>query len=753
MICTAFLPLLNLNIPRNMPLYADIVLPLYQPTYTFEVAAGCDLAVGDAVAVQFGAKALYTGIVWRLHDHRPDVKQIKVISRKLYDTPLLSARQMEFWEWIADYYMCTLGEVMRMALPSLIKPRAADEEAFEREQFRPRTESFVRLAREISVDERIRLERRAPRQSELIAQLDERGELRRAECDAAAVAALRKKGMVEISEREAERPSVGEQEYVLPTLTDCQQGALEKILYDFSQVQTVLLRGVTGSGKTEIYMHLIARTLAEGGDVLYLVPEIAMTTQLLARVKRVFGERVTPYHSKLTAVRRAEIYRRLVRSEGGELVLGTRSALFLPMNNLRLIIVDEEHDSSYKQTEPAPRYQGRDAAVMLARICGANCLLGSATPSVESFVRAATGKYREVVISERYGGAQQPEVIISDTIRAAKRGEHKSHFNKVLLDKIAERLERGEQVLLFQNRRGVSPYVSCGNCGWTARCPHCNVSLTLHGGNRLTCHYCGYGEPLPRKCPSCKGAEVAPMGFGTEKIEQEITSLFPEARVARLDRDTLTSESACNRIVEAFERGETDILVGTQIITKGFDFSRVTLVGVLNADNLLNAPDYRASERAFQTLMQFAGRGGRGDERGEVVIQTAEPEHPILRQVALGDYEGLAREQSAERQQFFYPPYSRLVGLTMRYRDAALLHRAARELSAALRSRFAERVLGPTVPPVDRVRGEHIVEIVLKIESGASFSRARKILREILHEVMHRREYRNIITICNVDAS
>lgn len=736
-----------------MPLYADIVLPLYQPTYTFEVAEGSDISVGDAVAVQFGAKAVYTGIVWRLHDCRPDAKRIKTISQKLYDQPLLSALQMRFWEWIADYYMCTLGEVMRVALPALIKPKGADEEAFEREQFRPRMESFVRLVGTIADGEREKMSRRAPRQSELIAQLEQRGEVRRAECDTAAVAALRKKGLVEVVEREMELSAIAVDEAAMPTLSQRQGEVLAEITKNFEQVQTVLLRGVTGSGKTEIYMHLIAQTLAEGGDVLYLVPEIAMTSQLLSRVKRVFGQKVTPYHSKLTNLRRSEIYRRLGRSEGGELVLGTRSALFLPMRNLRLIIVDEEHDSSYKQTEPAPRYQGRDAAVMLAYIQGAKVLLGSATPSIESYVRAATGKYREVVLAERYGGAQLPEVIISDTIRAAKRGERKSHFNKILLDKIEERLERGEQVLLFQNRRGVSPFVSCGDCGWTARCPHCNVSLTLHGGNKLVCHYCGYTIPQPHRCPACKTAEVKAMGFGTEKIEQEISTLFPEARVARLDRDTLTSESACNRIVEAFERGQTDILVGTQIITKGFDFSQVTLVGVLNADNLLNAPDYRASERAFQTIMQFAGRGGRGDMHGEVVIQTSEPEHPVLLQVARGDYESMAREQSAERKEFFYPPYSRLVGITMRYRDAATLHRAAAELAEGLRRRFSRRVLGPTIPPVDRVRGEHIVEIMLKIESGASFTRARQILREVLEEVMHRSEYRNIVTICNVDAS
>ena len=736
-----------------MPLYADIVLPLYQPTYTFEVAEGSGIVVGDAVAVQFGAKAVYTGIVWSLHDRKPDAKRIKTISQKLYDQPLLTPDQMRFWEWIADYYMCRLGEVMRVALPALIKPKGADEETFEREQFHPRTESFVRLAAALSAEERAKMERRAPRQYELLTRLENEGELPRSKCDAAAVTALRKKSIIEIEEREAEHLPILADSSALPTLSEAQNRALDQIFRHFNDVQTVLLRGVTGSGKTEIYMHLIARTLDAGGDVLYLVPEIAMTSQLLTRIKRVFGERVTPYHSKITNLRRSEIYRRLSRSEGGNLVLGTRSALFLPLKKLQLVIVDEEHDSSYKQTEPAPRYQGRDAAVMLAHLHSAKVVLGSATPSIESYVRAATGKYREVVLTERYGGAELPDVIISDTIRAAKRGERKSHFNKVLLDKIEERLERGEQILLLQNRRGVSPFVSCGECGWNARCPHCNVSLTLHGAGKLVCHYCGYTMSMPHRCPACQRGAVEPMGFGTEKIEQEIGELFPAARVARLDRDTMTSESACNRIVEAFERGETDILVGTQIITKGFDFSRVTLVGVLNADNLLNAPDYRASERAFQTIMQFAGRGGRGAMHGEVVIQTAEPDHPVLQQVARGDYQSMAREQSAERKSFFYPPYSRLVGITMRYGDATTLHRAATELAEKLRQRFSRRVLGPTIPPVDRVRGEHIVEIMLKIESGASFARAREILREELEGVMHKAEYRKVVTICNVDAS
>ena len=733
-----------------MPLYADIVLPLYQPTYTFEVAEGCALSEGDAVAVQFGAKAVYTGIVWRIHDSRPDAKRIKTISQKLYDQPLLSPRQMKFWEWIADYYMCTLGEVMRVALPALIKPKGADEEEFAREQFRPRTESFVRLLGALSLDERAKLERRAPRQSELLALLEQRGEVRRAECDAAAVAALRKKGVVEVVEREVESSAIEVDVSVLPTLSESQSRALEQIISDFDKVQTVLLRGVTGSGKTEIYMHLAAQTLAEGGDVLYLVPEIAMTSQLLARIRRVFGERVTPYHSKLTNLRRSEIFHRLGRSEGGELVLGTRSALFLPMRNLRLIIVDEEHDSSYKQTEPNPRYNGRDAAVMLAALHGAKCVMGSATPSLESYANSLSGKYAYAQLTERYGGVEMPDIVISDTVRNVKRNERKLHFNKELLDGITERLENNEQVILFQNRRGYSPYMECPTCGFSARCPHCNVTLSVHQQRgRMVCHYCGYNETIQRFCPNCKTTELKPMGFGTERVEEAISELFPEARVLRLDGDTATSGAAYNRIVGAFARHEADILVGTQIVSKGLDFADVTLIGILNGDNLLASPDFRAEERAWQLLMQVAGRAGRRDKRGEVIIQTAEPDHPVYSMV--GDYERVALKLLAERKQFGYPPYVKIIKVTMRTNDKEMLVKSSLQLGEQLRNRFGRRVLGPVSPLIDRVRGEYRVELMLKIEVEASYTRARDILRQEIAKLRTERAFRNVAVICDVD--
>lgn len=735
--------------------YADIVLPLYQPLYTFAVDEGAELSEGDAVAVQFGPKALYTGIVWKIHNRRPDTARVKSVGRRLYDRPLLSAGQMRFWEWISEYYMCTLGEVMRFALPAMIKPKGGDEDLFEQDRFRPRTAVYVVAEREPSVDEMVRLSKRAPKQIELLGEVVSSGGKRRSECNPAAVAALLKKGFLRTEEREigTEASENVPFEAALPPLTPAQRTALDKIAEGWRDKPTVLLHGVSGSGKTEIYMHLAARILAEGGDVLMLVPEIALTTRLVARIRSVFGERTVSYHSQLTARRRTETYLRLNRSQGGNFVVGARSALFLPLHNLRLVIVDEEHDSSYKQTEPPPRYHGRDAALMLARLHNARSLLGSATPSLESCTAVLTGKYGRAKLDEKFGGGEPSRIIISDTMRAVKRGERRSHFNKIVIDKIGERLERGEQVLLFQNRRGYSPYTACEQCGRTIRCPRCNVTLSLHqGGTTLVCHYCGHTEQRPRRCPACNNGNIIPMGFGTEKVEYEIAELFPSARVLRLDRDTATSESAYERIIGTFERGEADILVGTQIITKGLDFAKVTLTAVLNADNLLNAPDYRASERAFQTIMQFAGRGGRRDIRGEIVVQTSDPEHPVLQQVSRYDYEAMARSQLAERQAFFYPPYAHLTVVTMRHSDMALLHRAAADMAKALRDRFSNRVFGPNLPSVDRVRDQHIVEIVIKIESGASFSRARMLMREAAAEILRQAEYKSVTIMFNVDA-
>ncbi len=748
-------------------LFADIVLPLAQPAYTFALGEGIEVVPGQAVAVQFGRNKIYTGIVWRVHDRRPPVKSVKTISRILYDRPLLMHEQMAFWEWIADYYMCTAGEVMRAALPALMKPSGDTEEAFAEEEFRPRTECYVALTAELHDETRLnevfeKLARRAPKQYEALLEIasfgDEgrvaTGEIprRMLRADRPVLNTLAHKGFITLKEHERSVESPQQIAFQLPLLTAAQTRTLDSIRQQFAEKNTVLLHGVTGSGKTEIFIHLIAEVLAGGGDVLMLVPEIALTAQLIERMERIFGSRVTAYHSKLTPQRRTETYLRLNRSDGGEFVVGARSALFLPLKHLQLILVDEEHDASYKQSDPAPRYHARDCAAVLARLTRGRTLLGSATPSLETWVNARSGKYGYAVLAERYGDARPPQIFISDTLRAARRGERHAHFNKLLLDRIGDTLACGRQAMLFQNRRGFSPYVACGECGWTARCPQCSVTLTYHkGGEKLVCHYCGHTEPVPAKCPSCKVTDVVPMGFGTEKIEEEIARLFPEARVARLDRDSVTSERAFNAIVGAFERGETDILVGTQMITKGFDFAGVALVGILNADNMLNNPDFRASERAFQLMTQVAGRAGRRDDEGEVIIQTSDPGNPVIRQVADGDFETMARTQLSEREAFFYPPYARLTALTLRHRDPMLLRRGAQDLAARLRTCFGRRLLGPIAPPVDRIRGEYLAGLLLKIESGASTARAREILKREIKAFTQNPEYKSITVVCNVD--
>lgn len=770
-------------------LYADVILPLAQPAYTFAVPEGMRLEAGQAVAVPLGRSKIYTGIVWRIHDRRPDFKILKSVSKILYGTPLVDERSRALWEWIADYYMCSLGEVMRAALPALMKPSGRSETEFAEGEFRPRTECYISLAPELYDEKRLheafeRLSRRAPRQYDALLEIASAGgspgsangagaadvpgtaapvfygapftgevPRRLLRTDRPVLLALQSKGYITISEHERTTTETQSAQFLLPELSSAQAAASVSMGKQFDAgMQTVLLHGVTGSGKTEIYIHLIAEVLAQGGDVLMLVPEIALTAQLIERMERIFGSRVTPYHSKLTDRKRTETYLRLNRSAGGEFVVGVRSSLFLPLRHLQLVIVDEEHDASYKQSEPAPRYQARDCAVVLARLSGSRTVLGSATPSLETWLNAESGKYGKVLLAERFGDAQPPQIVVSDTLRAVKRGERRVHFNKLLLDRIEETLGRGEQVMLFQNRRGFSPYVECRECGWTARCPNCNVTLTLHkGSERLVCHYCGHTEGVPAKCPSCRVTDVVPMGFGTEKVEEEIVRLFPEARVVRLDRDAATSERAFRAIVSGFQNREYDIMVGTQMITKGFDFGGVTLIGILNADNLLNNPDFRAGERAFQLMTQVAGRAGRRTENGTVVIQTAEPLHPVVRQVAEDDYEGMACAQLAEREQFFYPPYARLVSLTLRHRDPSLLRRAAETLAAGLRTRFGRRVLGPLAPPVDRIRGEYLAGLLLKVEAGASFSRARKLLAEHLASFAKTPDFKSVAVVVNVD--
>ncbi len=707
--------------------------------------------MGDAVAVQFGKSSVYTGIVWRLHDTPPAKGEAKPILQVLYDKPLLSELQMRFWEWIADYYICSVGEVMRVALPSIIKAKARCEAEFE--PYVPKRETTVKLVAAAFSDEvRAKMERRAPKRYEALCEIERAGGVLpryAVELDATALKALVKAGLVEMGERDYKLDSEWSK-MLLPKLSSAQAKALDDIRSGLSDKRVALLHGVTSSGKTEIYTHLIEERLARGEDVLFLVPEISLTTQLVERMRSLFGESVTVYHSKLTPQQRTKLYTDMLSSESGNFVVGARSALFLPYKKLGLVVVDEEHDSSYKQTEPNPRYNGRDAAVVLASLYDAKCVMGSATPSLESYTNYLSGKYAYALLTERYGGVEMPDIVISDTVRNVKRNERKLHFNKELLDGIADRLERNEQVILFQNRRGYSPYMECPSCGWSARCPHCNVTLSVHQQKgRMVCHYCGYNEPIVRYCPNCKTTELKAMGFGTERVEEAVSQLFPEARVLRLDGDTATSGTAYNRIIGAFARHEADILVGTQIVSKGLDFADVTLIGILNGDNLLASPDFRAEERAWQLLMQVAGRAGRRDKRGEVIIQTAEPEHSVYS--LIGDYERVTTKLLAERKQFRYPPFVRMVKIMMRSSNKSLLVDSSLRFGEQLRNRFGRRVLGPVSPLIDRVRGEYRVELMLKVEVESSFSRARAILREEIAKLRSDKECRNVVIICDVD--
>ncbi len=745
-----------------MKRYADIVLPLAIEPLTYEVPEQLvGLREGECVAVKMGDKSarFYTGIVWRLHDERPPYDRIRSITKRLYDKELLSAEHRKFWEWIADYYLCTIGEVMRVALPSLVKPTADDEEAFQLAEYTPTQEYYIELKG--GVDPSKLRTKQAECYAELLSIGEEQrtadGEIPRRliRSAMAQLRALADKGFVELHQRNRSIESRGRISFNLPALTQHQQEAKRVIEEGYRDKICSLLHGVTGSGKTEVYIHLIAEQLAAGRDVLMLVPEIALTTQLIERMQQIFGSRVMPYHSKIPPRRRTELYMSLAQcSEGGNFVVGARSAIFLPLNKLGLIVVDEEHDSSFKQVDPAPRYNARDSAHILASLFDARTLLGSATPSLESWTNGITGKFAMAKLTERYGEATLPTIKVSDTRRAANRRERQGHFNSELTTKIKDRVGRSEQTMLFQNRRGFAPYVECASCGWVARCPHCNVSLTMHkSGASLRCHYCDYSTPLVTRCPSCTIGEVRSMGFGTEKIEEQLTQIIPEARVIRMDRDTASSPAALERIVGSFSRGESDVMVGTQMIAKGFDFERVTLVGILNADNMLLSPDFRAEERAFSLMTQVAGRAGRrSGVDAEVIIQSSQPKHRVLQFVVDGDYESMAKSLLEERETFLYPPYSRITILTLRHRDLSLLHRGANALSVLLRERFSDRrIRGPVAPPVDRLRGEWIVNFMVKVESGASSKRARELLKEIVAKWRETKEFNPVFLSFNVD--
>lgn len=819
-----------------MQWFVDVILPLpLNSCFTYalpETLAG-NVQVGCRVVVPFGKKKFYTGIVQDIHCREPEGYEVKDVADVLDARPVLLASQFKLWDWVADYYLCTRGDVYKAALPSGLKLESETIVAFnpdfepsgrlsDREQkvlsqlesegetsvtclekscgvknmltlvkslldkeaimvkeelkrtYRPRTEVRVRLTAAARNEHRLHfffdeLQRRAPKQLDLlmrylelsgslggssVREVSKAELLQRAQATPAVFNGLVEKGILEIYKQEVGRldnSAVADLQPLNP-LNVHQEKAYHAIINVFHQKNVCLLYGVTASGKTEIYIHLIAETIRRGRQVLYLLPEIALTAQITARLRRVFGARLGIYHSKFPDAERVEIWQKQLSGQNYDIILGVRSSVFLPFRRLGLVIVDEEHENTYKQQDPAPRYHARNAAIMLASYYGAKTLLGTATPSLESWYNAGTGKYGLVELKERYTQIQLPEILPVDIKELQHKKRMNGPFSPLLLQHIREALEQHAQVILFQNRRGFAPMVECHTCGWVPRCKNCDVSLTYHKGLRqLTCHYCGYTMPVPRRCPACEGADLRSRGFGTEKIEDDIRVLFPEARVARMDLDTTRTRAAYERILADFEQGRTDILIGTQMVSKGLDFEHVNVVGILNADTMLNYPDFRAYERAFQLMAQVAGRAGRKDKRGRVVLQTKSIDHPIIAQVMANDFEGMASGQLAERQMFRYPPYYRLVYVYLKHRDEALLDVMAHAMAERLRAVFADRVLGPDKPPVARVQTLFIRKIVVKIETTASLSRVRQWLVEVQREVQSDERFRSLLVYYDVD--
>ena len=819
-----------------MQWFVDVILPLpLNSCFTYalpETLAG-NVQVGCRVVVPFGKKKFYTGIVQDIHCREPEGYEVKDVADVLDARPVLLASQFKLWDWVADYYLCTRGDVYKAALPSGLKLESETIVAFnpdfepsgrlsDREQkvlsqlesegetsvtclekscgvknmltlvkslldkeaimvkeelkrtYKPRTEVRVRLTAAARNEHRLHfffdeLQRRAPKQLDLlmrylelsgslggssVREVSKAELLQRAQATPAVFNGLVEKGILEIYKQEVGRldnSAVADLQPLNP-LNVHQEKAYHAIINVFHQKNVCLLYGVTASGKTEIYIHLIAETIRRGRQVLYLLPEIALTAQITARLRRVFGARLGIYHSKFPDAERVEIWQKQLSGQDYDIILGVRSSVFLPFRRLGLVIVDEEHENTYKQQDPAPRYHARNAAIMLASYYGAKTLLGTATPSLESWYNAGTGKYGLVELKERYTQIQLPEILPVDIKELQHKKRMNGPFSPLLLQHIREALEQHAQVILFQNRRGFAPMVECHTCGWVPRCKNCDVSLTYHKGLRqLTCHYCGYTMPVPRRCPACEGTDLRSRGFGTEKIEDDIRALFPEARVARMDLDTTRTRAAYERILADFEQGRTDILIGTQMVSKGLDFEHVNVVGILNADTMLNYPDFRAYERAFQLMAQVAGRAGRKDKRGRVVLQTKSIDHPIIAQVMANDFEGMASGQLAERQMFRYPPYYRLVYVYLKHRDEALLDVMAHAMAERLRVVFADRVLGPDKPPVARVQTLFIRKIVVKIETTASLSRVRQWLVEVQHEVQSDERFRSLLVYYDVD--
>ena len=811
--------------------FIQVILPLSLPqTFTYKVSEAEFeyLKIGMRVAVPFGKSKFYTGLVSELHHNAPTLYEAKEIHQIIDDKPIVTEIQLQHWQWIATYYMCSLGEVYRSALPSglmlesetiishkqdffIDAAQLSDDEyllveALNQqsslkiqevisilnkknvfpiihallaknvislqeemiEEYKPKLVRYIRLYPEFNTNEKLEelllVLKNAQKQKEILLSyfqlhattkkpisVKELTEFSGA--TAAVIKALVDKQIFEEYYIQQDRVSFSDSNKEKVKLNEFQTKSFQEIETVFTQKEVCLLHGVTASGKTEVYIKLIEQFLEKGNQILYLLPEIALTTQLVSRLTQYFGNKVAVFHSKYSNNERVEVWNQVLNSsEKAQIIIGARSAMFLPFQNLGFIIIDEEHEQTFKQTDPAPRYHARDAAIVLANFHKAKVLLGSATPSIETYFNAQNNKYGLVTLNERFGNAVLPEIQLVDLKDSYFRKKMNGHFSLFLIDSMTEALSNGEQIILFQNRRGYSPVIECMTCGHVPQCPQCDVSLTYHKfKNQLRCHYCGYSMAKPTNCHACSSIDLVSKGFGTEQIELELKALFPEKKIARMDQDTTRGKYAFEKLIDGFKNRETDILVGTQMLAKGLDFDNVSLVGILNADSMLYFPDFRAFERSFQMMTQVSGRAGRSDKKGKVIIQTYNPNHNIIQQVTQNDYVSMYKEQLYERKIYNYPPYYKLVKLTLKQKDFEKLKEGSMWLFQVLKQQFDFPVLGPEEPPVSRVRNEYIRTILIKIPSDRPLGSTKKTIQKILNSFESVSQYRAIKVAINVD--
>ncbi|AFL81855.1 replication restart DNA helicase PriA [Aequorivita sublithincola DSM 14238] len=812
--------------------FIDVILPIpLKQTFTYSVNKdeAAFLKPGMRVAIPFGKSKVYTGIVFQVHDLPPVGYETKSIDHILDETPIITSQQLNHWEWIAKYYMCSLGEVIKAALPSafllesetiikLSSEKESDEssltdeeflvfEALQHqsslhindvrsildkknvvsviqkliekgivtveetvyEQYTPKLKRYIKLSQQYTSEENLRelLETltRAPKQRDVLMNLFmlnsqtkkpiSSTELqKKSEASAATLKSLIDKGILEEYFIQHDRVEFsGEASSEIKTLNEAQTKAYEEIKISFAEKDVVLLHGVTSSGKTEIYVRLIEKMIASGKQVLYMLPEIALTTQLISRLQKYFGEKISVYHSKFSVNERVEVWKNVLAEKAkAQIVIGARSSLFLPFKNLGFIIVDEEHEPSFKQYSPSPRYNARDSAIVLANLHNAKLLMGSATPSLESYHNAKTGKFGLVTLKKRFGNVMMPEIELVDIKEKGRKKQMTGHFSDRLLEEMYEVLRNGEQIILFQNRRGFSPVVECTTCGVSPQCPNCDVSLTFHQHkNQLRCHYCGYNMAMMQSCIACGSETLDTKGFGTEQIETELKSLFPNQKIARMDQDTTKGKHSYSKLIDALENEEIDILVGTQMLAKGLDFRNISLVGVMNADNLLNFPDFRAHERSFQLLQQVSGRAGRTKKRGKVLIQTYNPYHQILKQVSVNDYEEMYKEQLEERYNYKYPPFYKTIKIIFKDKNLNRVQKASTWFGQALEMQFKENILGPEPPPIGRIKNKYIINLLIKIPKKQSLDKTKRYIENVQRSFNAIKEFSSVRVNLDVD--